>query len=681
MQPVHQGQRQPADWVPRTPSQPPASSPAIWNPQLATHSRPGLLASGSVRPSHVPFESLGRPYPQRDQHEQEPEGLAQELPVASWDLSKIPIFPADRPTRLQPASPLIAPSLPGPSQPKLAVGQVDGPLEREADTAADQVMRMPGADASVIAASLHPVQKSVISGPIGPHALHTGHLGSPEATVSEAPGMLHEVLRAPGQPLDAATRAFMEPRFGYDFSRVRVHTDATAAESARSVSAVAYTVGRDVVFGAGQYAPGQEAGRKLLAHELAHTIHQQAAHRGAPWEAVGQSEYDRGSDAPGGAALPRTPIQRLTPQSSSLILRQATQPDEVPPIDRDDPILLQKRMLSNPRSPEQLELDKATQAKLDEFRDRMKASYKYTHTRKSDDATITETATVAPPFAMGSGYDEQKKKALESENKRHLTNITKNHRISQVLNRVQFARGTSEEIQMVTQALIEDGALAEEGSLEHRILQMMFDYRIGTDCAGYVQQAYLSATGVKRSTAGFKDKIENEDLGNLERQGFAQLDPSAAAPGDLVVWDSTLKDPRGNPEAGHRAIVYSSHEASADDKAVLEKKHLKPWQGGDYSVLWAVGATIYILELDSSWGSGGDPTMGGIQRRTFWYSPAGPKWAWTTDDPGTTYADKIPYNEPYNPHKLRGTGFYRRPSRVVRGPSPAGPTAAFPQTP
>jgi hypothetical protein len=92
--------------------------------------------------------------------------------------------------------------------------------------------------------------------------------------LAAAPFIVSDVLRAPGRPLDAATRAFMEPHFGHDFSRVRVHTDGPAAESARAVDARAYTVGRSVVFGAGQYAPETEGGRKLLAHELAHTLQQ-----------------------------------------------------------------------------------------------------------------------------------------------------------------------------------------------------------------------------------------------------------------------------------------------------------------------------------------------------------------------------------------------------------------------
>src|SRR5438094_2051790 len=90
------------------------------------------------------------------------------------------------------------------------------------------------------------------------------------APVSTVPSIVHDVLNSPGQPLDAGTRAFMEPRFGHDFSQVRVHTDTKAAESARSVNALAYTAGRDVVFGAGQYTPEKVTGRRLLAHELTH---------------------------------------------------------------------------------------------------------------------------------------------------------------------------------------------------------------------------------------------------------------------------------------------------------------------------------------------------------------------------------------------------------------------------
>jgi hypothetical protein len=110
-----------------------------------------------------------------------------------------------------------------------------------------------------------------------------GNLAAPSSinhqpsTASQVPPIVREVLRSQGQPLDRETRAFMEPRFGHDFSHVRVHTDARASESARVVDALAYTVGREVVFGAGQYVPETRQGRQLLAHELTHVVQQASA--------------------------------------------------------------------------------------------------------------------------------------------------------------------------------------------------------------------------------------------------------------------------------------------------------------------------------------------------------------------------------------------------------------------
>jgi len=94
----------------------------------------------------------------------------------------------------------------------------------------------------------------------------------PEPTA--VPSLVHEVLRSPGQPLDVVTRAFMEPRFGHDFSGVRVHADSEAAKSAMSVNALAYTAGRHIVFDVGQHAPETSRGRALMAHELTHVVQQ-----------------------------------------------------------------------------------------------------------------------------------------------------------------------------------------------------------------------------------------------------------------------------------------------------------------------------------------------------------------------------------------------------------------------
>src|SRR5688500_5479178 len=104
------------------------------------------------------------------------------------------------------------------------------------------------------------------------------HIGLQRAAISAtpvsetAPPVVHDVLHSMGQPLDATTRSFMEPRFGHDFSSVRVHTDDKAAESARSVNALAYTVGNHVAFNTGQHRPDTASGRRLLAHELTHVI-------------------------------------------------------------------------------------------------------------------------------------------------------------------------------------------------------------------------------------------------------------------------------------------------------------------------------------------------------------------------------------------------------------------------
>src|SRR5262249_558515 len=97
---------------------------------------------------------------------------------------------------------------------------------------------------------------------------------------SSVPPIVHEVLHAPGQSLDAATRAFMEPRFGHDFSTLPVHTDTKAGECAAEVGAAAYTIGRQVVFAPGRYAPASAEGQALVAHELAHVIQQQTSESG-----------------------------------------------------------------------------------------------------------------------------------------------------------------------------------------------------------------------------------------------------------------------------------------------------------------------------------------------------------------------------------------------------------------
>ena len=123
---------------------------------------------------------------------------------------------------------------------------------------------------------------------------------------SSVPPIVHEVLRSPGQPLDPTTRASMEPRFAHDFSRVQVHTDARAAESARAVNALAYTVGRDIVFGHGQYAPGTSAGRSLMAHELTHVAQQRSKGESAGTLVIGSTDANEEREARSAETLVNT---------------------------------------------------------------------------------------------------------------------------------------------------------------------------------------------------------------------------------------------------------------------------------------------------------------------------------------------------------------------------------------
>ena len=158
--------------------------------------------------------------------------------------------------------------LPGTIQPKLAVGRVNDPLEHEADKVADAVTRMPTWFASP--GSAPRITRKC-------DACEQGERHGEPRIGPLATDLVPKVLRSPGQPLDAVTRGYFEPRFGHDFARVRVHVDARAAESARAVNALAYAVGEHLVFNNGQYRPDSSDGRKLLAHELAHVVQQSAA--------------------------------------------------------------------------------------------------------------------------------------------------------------------------------------------------------------------------------------------------------------------------------------------------------------------------------------------------------------------------------------------------------------------
>jgi hypothetical protein len=193
--------------------------------------------------------------------------------AATFDFAKIPIQ--------------------GPLQPKLAIGHVDDPLEEEADRVADRVMRTPGAppgdapvspfwsDPPVVASIAGDALQRTCASCDDESRLQRKRAGAcsrdgGDVNESAAPPIVHEVLRSPGQTLDATARAFMEARFGRSFADVRIHADHHAAKSANAANAKAYTVGQHIAFADGSYAPRSPDGARLLAHELTHVVQQEA---------------------------------------------------------------------------------------------------------------------------------------------------------------------------------------------------------------------------------------------------------------------------------------------------------------------------------------------------------------------------------------------------------------------
>jgi hypothetical protein len=147
-----------------------------------------------------------------------------------------------------------------------------------------------------------------------------------QAPTSSVPPIVSEVLRSPGQPLDPHVRAFMEPRFGHDFSRVRVHEDARAAQSARDINARAYTVGDHIAFGAWQYSPQTEVGKHLLAHELMHVIQQQTGEN-SRLTLVESLEHERQADSATAAIRSLRSVPTPRPMYRRPVSRQKLEPD------------------------------------------------------------------------------------------------------------------------------------------------------------------------------------------------------------------------------------------------------------------------------------------------------------------------------------------------------------------
>ncbi|MGH7391498.1 MAG: DUF4157 domain-containing protein [Candidatus Rokuibacteriota bacterium] len=214
-------------------------------------------------------------------------------------------------------------------QAKLSVGSADDPYERQADHIADQVMRGGPVDVGGMAslAAGGRVQRACPS--CEEELAYSARLDKKcprcerairrKETCADAPDVTpdleHELggLRAEGgRPLPGSLRTSLETRLGFDLGDVRLHTGGRAADTARALDARAFTLGRDVVFGAGQYAPDTANGQRLIAHELAHTIQQGAV--GAALAPASRAVGDAAPHAVDVGARPGSPrhIQRVS---------------------------------------------------------------------------------------------------------------------------------------------------------------------------------------------------------------------------------------------------------------------------------------------------------------------------------------------------------------------------------
>ncbi|MFT3823208.1 MAG: DUF4157 domain-containing protein [Chitinophagaceae bacterium] len=175
-------------------------------------------------------------------------------------------------------------------QAKLSVNQPGDVFEQEADRVAEQVVQAKHADSFFTAKpmSITPVQRKCAACEeenkkgVQRKCAHCEEEDKKAQRKESGPSPVNDTSSldsyagnlSGGQALPSTVRNYYEPRFGRDFSNVRVHTDTVAAKSAQSINALAYTTGNNIVFNSGQYAPDNASGKKLLAHELTHVVQQ-----------------------------------------------------------------------------------------------------------------------------------------------------------------------------------------------------------------------------------------------------------------------------------------------------------------------------------------------------------------------------------------------------------------------
>ena len=212
-------------------------------------------------------------------------------------------------------------------QPKLKVNAPGDQYEQEADRVADQVMKMPdpawptqqhsmnvpapcrtAADKVMRQPNPRETEKEIdiekrrtmlkLVCPECEDLLQAKEASSEGVRVSTEFESQIESVKGEGIPLPESVRAYFEPKFGYDFSNVKIHSNARAGDTARRMNALAYTMGRHIVFAPGQFAPYSHEGKKLLAHELTHVVQQSASSRLSDMASTFATKTNSGGELP-----------------------------------------------------------------------------------------------------------------------------------------------------------------------------------------------------------------------------------------------------------------------------------------------------------------------------------------------------------------------------------------------
>jgi len=226
-------------------------------PQQKASPHPSPLAQHKILNQAVPMSS----HADAEGHKVVPSTFAS--PHFAHDFSRIPVY-SKAPVGLQA---------------KLAVNTPGDVYEQEADRISEQVTGTP--ESQLKSTCKCGGCSTCRNEQAADERLQAKRVLANDSEETAVPSIVHEVLRSTGQPMGRDTRAFFEPRFGHDFSEVRIHADTQASEAASAVNARAFTIGRDMVYGSGQYRPHSLSGLKLIAHELTHIIQQSRGRLGS----------------------------------------------------------------------------------------------------------------------------------------------------------------------------------------------------------------------------------------------------------------------------------------------------------------------------------------------------------------------------------------------------------------